>query len=149
MHIEKFIPRQITNVLSDIKPKVYGDGLNVRDWIHVNDHNDAVLTIIEKGKSGETYMIGANGEKNNNDVVETILKLMGKPSDWYDRVNDRPGHDRRYAIDWTKLKTELDWEPKLGWEGGIQNMIDWYTENRDWWQAQKQAVEAAYAKQGQ
>jgi len=149
MHIEKFIPRQITNVLSGIKPKVYGDGLNVRDWIHVNDHNDAVLTIIEKGKSGETYMIGANGEKNNNEVVETILGLMGKPKDWYDRVNDRPGHDRRYAIDWTKLRTELDWQPKLGWEGGIKDMIDWYTENRSWWEAQKVEVEAAYAKQGQ
>ncbi|HUB93421.1 MAG TPA: dTDP-glucose 4,6-dehydratase [Verrucomicrobiae bacterium] len=149
MHIEKFIPRQITNILSGIKPKVYGDGLNVRDWIHVNDHNDAVLTIIEKGKAGETYMIGANGEKNNNDVIATILELMGKPTDWYDRVNDRPGHDRRYAIDWTKLRTELSWKPKLGWEGGIKNMIDWYTENRDWWQAQKDAVEAAYAKRGQ
>lgn len=149
MHIEKFIPRQITNVLSGIKPKVYGDGLNVRDWIHVNDHNDAVLTIIEKGKSGETYMIGANGEKNNNQVVETILELMGKPKDWYDRVNDRPGHDRRYAIDWTKLRTELGWEPKLGWEGGIKDMIDWYTQNRIWWEAQKAEVEAKYAKQGQ
>jgi len=149
MHIEKFIPRQITNILSGSKPKVYGDGLNVRDWIHVNDHNDAVLTIIEKGKSGETYMIGANGEKNNNEVVETILELMGKPKDWYDRVNDRPGHDRRYAIDWTKLHTELGWEPKLGWEGGIKDMIDWYTQNRRWWEAQKADVEARYAKQGQ
>ncbi|HSX42970.1 MAG TPA: dTDP-glucose 4,6-dehydratase [Candidatus Saccharimonadales bacterium] len=149
MHIEKFIPRQITNVLSDIKPKVYGDGLNVRDWIHVNDHNDAVLTIIEKGKSGETYMIGSDGEKNNNEVVETILELMGKPRDWYDRVNDRPGHDRRYAIDWTKLRTELGWEPKLGWEGGIKAMIDWYDQNREWWRSEKEAVEAAYAKQGQ
>jgi dTDP-glucose 4,6-dehydratase len=149
MHIEKFIPRQITNVLSGIKPKVYGDGLNVRDWIHVNDHNDAVLTIIEKGKSGETYMIGANGEKNNNEVVETILEELGKPADWFDRVNDRPGHDRRYAIDWTKLRTELDWEPKLGWEGGIKAMVDWYREHEDWWKADKAAVEAAYAKQGQ
>ena len=149
MHIEKFIPRQITNILSGIKPKVYGDGLNVRDWIHVNDHNDAVLTIIEKGTSGETYMIGANGEKNNNEVVETILELMGKPQDWYDRVNDRPGHDRRYAIDWTKLRTELGWEPKLGWEGGVKAMIEWYRQNEDWWKGEKEAIEAAYAKQGQ
>lgn len=148
-HIEKMIPRQITNVLSDIKPKLYGDGLNVRDWIHVDDHNDAVLTIIEKGKAGETYMIGANGEKNNIDVFQTILKLMGKPEDWYDRVNDRPGHDRRYAIDWTKLRTELNWQPKLGWEGGIQATIDWYKQNEDWWKAEKAAVEAAYAKVGQ
>jgi len=149
MHIEKFIPRQITNILSGIKPKVYGDGLNVRDWIHVNDHNDAVLAIIEKGVSGETYMIGANGEKNNNEVVETILEQMGKPRDWYDRVNDRPGHDRRYAIDWTKLHTELGWEPKLGWEGGIKAMIDWYSQHEAWWKSEKEAVEAAYAKQGQ
>lgn len=149
MHIEKFIPRQITNVLSDIKPKVYGDGLNVRDWIHVNDHNDAVLAIIDKGRSGETYMIGANGEKNNNEVVETILRHMDKPKDWYERVKDRPGHDRRYAIDWTKLRTELGWEPKLGWEGGIQAMIDWYREHEGWWKKDKAAVEATYAKQGQ
>ncbi|HSX15551.1 MAG TPA: dTDP-glucose 4,6-dehydratase [Candidatus Saccharimonadales bacterium] len=149
MHIEKFIPRQITNILSGIKPKVYGDGLNVRDWIHVNDHNDAVLAIIEKGKAGETYMIGANGEKNNNEVVETLLELMGKPKDWFERVNDRAGHDRRYAIDWTKLRTELGWEPKLGWEGGLKAMIDWYTANEAWWKGEKAAVEAAYAKQGQ
>lgn len=149
MHIEKFIPRQITNVLSGIKPKIYGDGMNVRDWIHVNDHNDAVLAIIEKGKSGETYMIGANGEKNNNEVVAKILELMGKPVDWYERVNDRPGHDLRYAIDWTKLHTELGWEPKLGFDGGIQAMVDWYTENEEWWKAEKERVEAAYAEKGQ
>jgi dTDP-glucose 4,6-dehydratase len=149
MHIEKFIPRQITNVLSGIKPKIYGDGKNVRDWIHVNDHNDAVLAIIEKGRPGETYMIGANGEKDNNEVVKTLLRLMGKPEDWFDRVKDRPGHDMRYAIDWTKLRTELGWEPKLGWEGGLKAMIDWYTEHEDWWKAQKAEVEANYAKQGQ
>jgi dTDP-glucose 4,6-dehydratase len=149
MHIEKMIPRQITNILSGVKPKLYGDGLNVRDWIHVNDHNDAVLTIIEKGKAGETYMVGANGEKSNVEVFKTILKLMGKPEDWYDVVKDRPGHDRRYAIDWTKLRTELGWQPKLGWEGGIQSTIDWYTENRSWWEAEKAEVEANYAKQGQ
>lgn len=149
MHIEKFIPRQITNILSGIKPKIYGDGKNVRDWIHVNDHNDAVLAIIEKGRSGETYMIGANGEKDNNGVVAKILELMGKPTDWYDRVNDRPGHDLRYAIDWTKLRTELNWEPKLGFDGGIQAMIDWYTANEDWWKNEKAKVEAAYAEKGQ
>lgn len=149
MHIEKFIPRQITNILSGIKPKVYGDGRNIRDWIHVNDHNDAVLTIIEKGRSGETYMIGANGERDNNEVVAKILELMGKPSDWYERVNDRPGHDLRYAIDWTKLRTELNWEPKLGFDGGIQVMIDWYTANEEWWKNEKAKVEAAYAENGQ
>jgi dTDP-glucose 4,6-dehydratase len=149
MHIEKFIPRQITNVLSGIKPKIYGDGRNVRDWIHVNDHNDAVLTIIEKGRSGETYMIGANGEKDNNEVVKTILKRLGKPEDWFDRVNDRPGHDLRYAIDWTKLREELGWKPRYTFEEGIQAMIDWYKHNEDWWKSEKAAVEAEYAKQGQ
>ena len=98
-HVEKFIPRQITNVLQDIKPKLYGQGANVRDWIHVDDHNDAVVTIVEQGRLGETYLIGADGEQNNRDIVETLLELMGKPADWYDLVSDRPGHDLRYAID--------------------------------------------------
>ena len=148
-HIEKFIPRQITNVLLGIKPKIYGDGKNVRDWIHVNDHNDAVLTIIENGRSGETYMIGANGEKNNNEVVKTVLRHLGKPEDWFDRVNDRPGHDLRYAIDWTKLREELGWQPQYTFEEGIQAMIDWYKDNEDWWKSGKASVEAEYAKQGQ
>ncbi len=148
-HIEKFIPRQITNVLSGIKPKIYGTGENVRDWIHVDDHNDAVLTIIEKGRSGETYMIGANGEKDNNEVVKAILRGLDKPEDWFDRVNDRPGHDLRYAIDWTKLRTELGWKPKFNFEQGIADTIDWYRDNESWWKPDKAAVEAEYAKQGQ
>lgn len=149
-HIEKFIPRQITNVLSDIKPKLYGTGENVRDWIHVDDHNDAVMTIIEKGTLGETYMIGANGETSNKDVVETILELMGKPKDWYDHVNDRPGHDLRYAIDWTKLHTELGWEPQYTtFKAGLEQTIAWYREHEAWWKAEKAAVEANYAKNGQ
>ena len=149
-HIEKFIPRQISNVLSDIKPKLYGAGQNVRDWIHVDDHNDAVLMIIERGKTGETYMIGANGETSNQAVVETILELMGKPADWYEHVNDRPGHDMRYAIDWTKLHTELGWEPKYTtFRSGLEQTIAWYRENESWWRAGKAAVEANYAKQGQ
>jgi len=149
-HIEKFIPRQITNVLSGIKPKLYGAGENVRDWIHVDDHNDAVLTILEKGKLGETYMIGANGETDNKTVLAAILELMGKPADWYDHVSDRPGHDMRYAIDWTKLHTELGWEPKYTtFKDGLGATIDWYREHESWWKAQKAEVEANYAKQGQ
>jgi dTDP-glucose 4,6-dehydratase len=148
-HIEKFIPRQITNVLSGIKAKLYGSGLNVRDWIHVDDHNDAVLTILEKGKMGETYMIGANGETSNKKVVKTILELMGKPDDWYDHVNDRPGHDLRYAIDWSKLHRELGWEPKYTtFKDGLSATIDWYRDNEAWWKADKARVEANYAKQG-
>lgn len=149
-HIEKFIPRQVTNVLSGIKPKLYGAGLNVRDWIHVDDHNDAVMTIIEKGKLGETYMIGANGETNNITVVRTILELMGKPADWFDHVNDRPGHDLRYAIDWSKLHMDLGWEPKYTtFRDGLKATIDWYRDNEPWWKADKARVEAMYAKQGQ
>ena len=103
-HVEKFIPRQITNVIDGIRPKLYGKGENVRDWIHANDHSSAVLAIIAKGRIGETYLIGADGEKNNKDVVELILKHMGQAPDAYDHVVDRPGHDLRYAIDSTKLR---------------------------------------------
>jgi dTDP-glucose 4,6-dehydratase len=149
-HIEKFIPRQITNILSDIKPKLYGEGKNVRDWIHVDDHNDAVMTIIEKGRLGETYMIGADGEADNKTVLATILELMDKPADWYDHVNDRPGHDLRYAINWTKLRIELGWTPKhTTFREGLADTIRWYRDNEAWWRAEKAAVEAEYAKQGQ
>ncbi|MFR3288114.1 MAG: dTDP-glucose 4,6-dehydratase, partial [Enterococcus casseliflavus] len=112
-HIEKFIPRQITNILSGIKPKLYGDGKNVRDWIHTNDHSSAVWTILTKGQMGETYLIGADGEEDNKAVIELILELMDQPKDAYEHVNDRPGHDLRYAIDSTKLKEELGWQPEF------------------------------------
>jgi dTDP-glucose 4,6-dehydratase len=153
-HIEKFIPRQITNILSDIKPKLYGTGENVRDWIHVDDHNEAVHLIIDKGVLGETYIIGADNDHTNNKmVIEMICELMGKPGDWYDHVNDRPGHDMRYAMDSTRLRTELGWTPRYtdqnGMRDGLKQTIDWYDANRDWWQAEKQAVEQAYANQGQ
>ncbi|NDZ97658.1 dTDP-glucose 4,6-dehydratase [Streptomyces sp. SID6673] len=145
-HIEKFIPRQITNVLSGVRPKLYGDGLNVRDWIHVDDHNDAVWTIIDKGEIGETYLIGADGEVNNRTVVETVLELLGQPADAFDFVTDRPGHDRRYAIDSTRLRTELGWRPQyVDFSAGISATIDWYRNNADWWQPNKQAVEQGYA----
>ncbi len=149
-HIEKFIPRQITNVLSGIRPKLYGTGEQVRDWIHVDDHNDAVHAILEKGKLGELYLIGANGEQNNKYIVEAILELMGQPKDAYDHVNDRPGHDMRYAIDSSKLQTELGWKPKYtNLREGLKATIDWYRQHEEWWKAEKAAVEAAYAKQGQ
>jgi dTDP-glucose 4,6-dehydratase len=149
-HIEKFIPRQITNVLSGIRPKLYGTGEQVRDWIHVDDHNAAVHAILDKGRLGEYYLIGANGEQNNKYIVETILELMGQPKGTYDHVNDRPGHDQRYAIDATKLRTELGWEPRYtNLRDGLKATIDWYTANRDWWEPLKAAVEAEYAKAGQ
>ena len=149
-HIEKFIPRQITNILCGIRPKLYGDGLNVRDWIHTEDHSSAVWAILTKGKIGETYLIGADGEKNNIDVLHAILEGMGKAADDFDWVKDRPGHDRRYAIDSTKLRTELGWMPKhTDFAQGLANTIEWYKENRSWWEAEKEATEAKYAKQGQ
>ena len=149
-HVEKFIPRQITNVIDGQRPKLYGAGLNVRDWIHVDDHNAAVLEIIERGRVGETYLIGADGEKDNKTVIETILTLMGRPSDAYDHVNDRPGHDLRYAIDASKLRDELGWRPDYtSFEDGLAATIDWYRANEGWWRPMKAATEAKYAKTGQ
>ncbi|MBU7514102.1 dTDP-glucose 4,6-dehydratase [Lactiplantibacillus pentosus] len=149
-YIEKFIPRQITNILSGIRPKLYGSGKNVRDWIHTNDHSTAVWDILTKGKIGETYLIGADGEMNNKDVLEMILELMGQPKDAYDVVKDRPGHDLRYAIDSTKLRTELGWQPEFtDFRSGLKATIDWYTDHQDWWQADKNKVESNYAKNGQ
>lgn len=149
-YIEKFIPRQITNILSGIRPKLYGSGKNVRDWIHTNDHSAAVWDILTKGKIGETYLIGADGEMNNKDVLEMILELMGQPKDAYDVVKDRPSHDLRYAIDSTKLRTELGWQPEFtDFRSGLKATIDWYTDHQDWWQADKSKVESNYAKNGQ
>lgn len=146
-HIEKFIPRQITNILSGIKPKLYGNGKNVRDWIHTNDHSSAVWTILNDGKIGETYLIGANGEKNNKEVLELILKEMHMPNDFYDHVTDRAGHDLRYAIDSTKLYKELNWKPKYtNFEEGLRQTIQWYIDNQEWWEHEKDEVEAKYAK---
>ena len=149
-HIEKFIPRQITNILSGMEPKLYGDGLNVRDWIHAQDHSSAVWTILTKGRLGETYLIGADGEKNNIDVLRAILVAMGRDADDFEWVRDRPGHDRRYAIDATKLKRELGWQPEhTDFEAGLRETIAWYDQNRDWWEGTKSATEEKYAKLGQ
>ncbi|PFG38690.1 dTDP-glucose 4,6-dehydratase [Georgenia soli] len=149
-HIEKFIPRQITNLIDGVRPKLYGAGQNVRDWIHVRDHNTAVWRIIEQGKIGETYLIGADGEKNNKDVVELILELMGRDPQDYEHVADRPGHDLRYAIDNTRLREELGWDPEFkDFRSGLEDTIAWYRDNEDWWRPQKAAVEAKYAAQGQ
>lgn len=149
-HIEKFIPRQITNILCGIKPKLYGDGLNVRDWIHTEDHSSAVWTILAKGEIGETYLIGADGEKNNISVLRAILKAMGKSEDDFDWVKDRPGHDRRYAIDSSKLRRDLGWVPQhTDFSEGLVRTIDWYKKNETWWRPSKEATEAKYANQGQ
>ncbi|GAA4901377.1 dTDP-glucose 4,6-dehydratase [Tessaracoccus lubricantis] len=149
-HVEKFIPRQITNLIDGIRPKLYGTGENVRDWIHVDDHNAAVWEILQKGRSGETYLIGADGERSNKEVVELILQLMGHGADWYDHVNDRPGHDLRYAIDATKLREELGWEPRYTvFSEGLEDTITWYEDNEAWWRPMKAATEERYAARGQ
>ena len=146
-HIEKFIPRQITNLLTGRPAKLYGTGEQVRDWIHVDDHNDAVLAILERGRIGETYNIGANGEHSNKDVIELICELMGGT---YEHVADRPGHDQRYAMDATKLTKELGWRPRYtDLREGLEQTIAWYRENEAWWRDAKDAVEQGYAAHGQ
>ena len=146
-HIEKFIPRQITNLLTGRPAKLYGTGEQVRDWIHVDDHNDALLAILERGRIGETYNIGANGEHSNKDVIELICELMGGT---YEHVADRPGHDQRYAMDATKLTEELGWKPRYtDLREGLEQTIAWYRENEAWWRDAKDAVEQGYAAHGQ
>lgn len=148
-HVEKFIPRQITNLLDGVRPRLYGEGLNVRDWIHADDHSAAVLRILEAGRIGETYLIGADGEVNNREVIETILTEMGRSADDFDHVKDRPGHDMRYAIDAAKLREELGWEPQFtDFRSGLRDTIAWYRDNESWWRGQKAEVEAKYAKAG-
>jgi dTDP-glucose 4,6-dehydratase len=145
-HVEKFIPRQITNILQGVKPKIYGTGANVRDWIHVSDHNAAVQTIIDSGRPGETYLIGAECEVDNLTIVKTLLRITDKPEDWFDFVTDRPGHDLRYAINPAKLMTELGWRPRYkNLEAGLEATVAWYAENRSWWEDAKQSTEQMYA----
>jgi dTDP-glucose 4,6-dehydratase len=147
-HVEKFIPRQITNAIDGIRPKLYGTGANVRDWIHVDDHNTGVWAIIDRGEIGETYLIGADGEKSNLDVVTRILTAFGQPEDAFDHVTDRAGHDLRYAIDSTRLRTELDWRPRYtDFDAGLAATIDWYRANEDWWRPAKAATEEKYSAQ--
>lgn len=146
-HVEKFIPRQITNILNNEKPRLYGSGENVRDWIHVDDHNSAVHLILDKGKIGETYMIGADGEKSNKEVLALILSFMKRENDFYEQVSDRKGHDLRYAIDAKKIRSELGWKPKYtNFEEGLEATISWYENNRVWWEEDKKTTEIRYAK---
>jgi dTDP-glucose 4,6-dehydratase len=149
-HIEKFIPRQITNVLTGRRCKLYGSGANVRDWIHVDDHNSAVWRILEKGQIGKTYLISSEGERDNLTVLRTLLKMMGLDPDDFDHVTDRVGHDLRYAIDPSLLYDELCWAPKhTDFEEGLAETIDWYRANESWWRPLKDAAEARYEERGQ
>lgn len=148
-HVEKFIPRQVTNLLVGVRPKLYGAGVNIREWTHVEDHNDAVHRIIADGRVGHTYLIGSGDELSNKEIVELVLELMGEPTDAYDHVDDRPAHDLRYSNDFTKLRTELGWAPRYGdFRTGLSATIDWYRENERWWKSRKEAAEAKYGLLG-
>lgn len=129
---EKLIPLMILNALEDKSLPVYGDGLNIRDWIYVEDHCRAIDIVLHKGKEGEVYNFGGASEKTNIDTVKTILELLHKPESLINFVKDRPGHDRRYAIDFSKAEKELDWKPRYSFEEGIKMTIDWYLNNSQW-----------------
>lgn len=144
---EKVIPVAITNLLEDKKIPVYGDGLYVRDWLYVEDHCRAIDLVLEKGKIGETYCVGGLTEDINNlEVVKKILMLLGKDETQIEFVKDRPGHDRRYALDWSKIKTELGWEPLYSFDEALQKTVDWYKENKTWWQRVKNGEYKEYYK---
>jgi dTDP-glucose 4,6-dehydratase len=148
-HVEKFIPRAITNILTGRRPKLYGTGANVRDWIHVDDHNSAVWRILEDGVAGRTYLIGADGELDNASVLRLILELMDREPDDFDHVSDRAGHDLRYAIDAAPLREELGWAPAhTDFAEGLAATIEWYRDNEWWWEPLKDATEARYRKSG-
>lgn len=145
---EKLIPLMIINALNDKKLPVYGDGMQVRDWIHVHDHNLAVDVVLEKGRAGEVYNIGCENERPNIEIVKTIIERLGKTDALIEHVKDRPGHDRRYAIDASKIRSELGWAPQRRFEDALPETIDWYLANKDWWQrVQSGAYQEYFAKQ--
>ena len=144
-HVEKFIPRQITNLIDGGRPKLYGRGRNVRDWIHVDDHNRAVWDVLDRGRIGQTYLIGADGEVDNRTVVALLLEIFGRDPGDFDAVPDRPGHDLRYAIDSTLLRSELGWAPRYrDFRAGLEATVDWYRDNEAWWRPAKAATEEFY-----
>lgn len=149
-HVEKFIPRQITNLLTGRRAKLYGSGANVRDWIHVADHNAAVRRVLESGRIGQTYLIGADCERSNLAVLRLILEIMGHDPDDFDHVTDRAGHDLRYGIDPSALRDELGWAPRhTDFAAALARTVDWYRDNEEWWGPLKDGVEAGYAERGQ
>lgn len=148
-HPEKLIPRAISNILAGKKIPVYGQGLNFRDWLHVQDHCRAIEAVIQKGKTGETYCIGGlKGGVKNIDLVKMLLKIMGKDESMIEYVADRPAHDN-YSVNWTKIKNELGWEPIHTLESGLKATVDWYQENQQWWEASKKEAEAFYVRLNQ
>ena len=148
-HVEKFIPRQITNILQGRAPELYGSGLNIRDWIHVGDHSRAIWSIVTRGRSGQTYLIAANGQTSNREVLSLICEAMGVRADAVHFVTDRPSHDRRYALDATKITTELDWHPQhTDFARGIEQTVRWYVDHRSWWEPHKAQAEELYNRRG-
>lgn len=146
-HPEKFLPRMITNLLSGENIKVYGDGLNVRDWVDVEDHCRAIEIILEKGKSGDTYCIGGTTDDVNNlELSKKVLNILGLGEEKIEFVQDRPGHDRRYALDWSKIKNELGWEPAEDFDKRLAETVKWYSENEWWWKPLKEKAESIYKK---
>ncbi|MFI1464513.1 dTDP-glucose 4,6-dehydratase [Nocardia carnea] len=149
-HVEKFIPRQITNLIDGVRPRLYGGGQQIRDWIHVDDHNRAVWDVLERGRIGQTYLIGADGELGNRAVVELLLAEFGRAPDDFDFVTDRAGHDQRYAIDASTLRDELGWRPRYAdFRTGLAATVAWYRDNESWWRPVKAATERAYAEAGE
>ncbi|KZE70477.1 dTDP-glucose 4,6-dehydratase [Paenibacillus elgii] len=145
---EKLIPLMISNALNDKQLPVYGDGLNIRDWLYVEDHCSAIDLVMHNGVSGEVYNVGGNNERTNIQIVKTILEQLGKPESLITYVQDRLGHDRRYGIDATKITNELGWKPKYHFESGIKETISWYLDNKEWWQRiQSGAYQEYYNKQ--
>ncbi len=143
---EKLIPLIITNALNDIELPVYGDGLNIRDWIHVQDHCEAIDTVLHNGKEGNVYNIGGDNERTNMEIVRLILKILGKPETLIKYVKDRLGHDRRYAIDGAKIEQELGFKPRIDFAQGMEETIRWYRENKDWWERIKSGAYLEYYK---
>lgn len=145
---EKVIPLFVTNLIEGKKVPLYGDGKNVRDWLHVDDHCEAVLTVLEKGRSGEVYNIGGNNERSNLELTHAILQIMGKGSEMIQPVADRLGHDRRYAIDASKIRRELGWAPtRSAWPGALEQTVEWYIKNTRWWQRVKSGEYRRYYEQ--
>lgn len=145
-HPEKFISRMITDLIDGGTVKIYGDGLYVRDWLYVEDHCRAIEMVLQHGKNGETYLVGGmKGDISNKEIALAVLQIMGLSEDKIEYVQDRPGHDRRYAVDWTKINKELGWEPKHTVEEWLQEAVKWYQENESWWRPLKEKAESIYA----
>ncbi|HSX25078.1 MAG TPA: dTDP-glucose 4,6-dehydratase [Candidatus Andersenbacteria bacterium] len=146
-HPEKFIPRMITDLIDGGTVKIYGDGRYVRDWLYVEDHCRAIDAVLTNGKNGETYLVGGmSKDVSNKDIAEKVLQIMGMSEDKISYIEDRPGHDRRYAVDWTKIHSQLGWQPEHSFEEWLQETVNWYRSNKSWWRPLKEKAESIYNK---